>query len=134
MLFQVREKAVIAIASGFWIPRHVSIQLPINSSSKEIYVCFSKFFNNFMKKSSIEFPLGGIFYCSRLHICLNIGCSWYMCCCNPLLVFSVKSHILQIILLQVWSFMSPYCWNNWQLWHCHTITLTCKKSLFLQYV
>ena len=29
--------------------------------------------------------------------------------------------------------MSPYCWNNWQVWDCHTISLTCKKSLYNMY-
>ena len=72
------------------MPRHISIQLLINSSSKEIYVCFSKFFNNFMKKSRIEFPLSSVLWCFRLFICLNIDCSWCMCCCNLLLVFGIK--------------------------------------------
>ena len=50
-----REKALIAIASGFRMPRHISIQLLINSSSKEIYVCFSKIFNILWRRVGLSF-------------------------------------------------------------------------------
>ena len=76
----------------FWMPRHISIQLLINFSSEEICVWFSKFFNNFMKKSRIEFPFSSILG-SRLLIYLNIDCSWYMCCWNLQLVFITKNSI-----------------------------------------
>ena len=89
MLFQVREKTLIVIASGSGC-QGISIWLLINSSCEVIYVWFSKFLSNFMKKSKTEFPLSTILKYSRLLICHNIDCSWYMCYWNPQLVFSTK--------------------------------------------
>ena len=47
----MREKASIAIASGFWMPRHISIQLLINSGSKEILSGFPNFWTILWKRA-----------------------------------------------------------------------------------
>ena len=53
-LFQVREKALIAIVSGFWI-RYISIQLLINSSSKDIFNGFPNFSTILWKRAGLSF-------------------------------------------------------------------------------
>ena len=53
-LFQVREKALIAIVSGFWI-RHISIQLLINSSSKDVMAGFPNFSTILYKSAGLSF-------------------------------------------------------------------------------
>ena len=50
-----KEKALIAIASSFWMPRHISIQLLINSSSKEILSGFSNFSTILWKREGLSF-------------------------------------------------------------------------------
>ena len=77
------------------------------SSSKEIHIWFSNFFNNFMKKTQIDFPLSSILQYSRLIVCLNIDCSMCICCWNLQLVLVQISHILQAIVLQIWDFRPP---------------------------
>ena len=47
--------ALIAIAAGFWMPRHTSIQLLINSSSKEILYGFPNFSTILWKRAGLSF-------------------------------------------------------------------------------